>query len=610
MLLRLTQHKERKGRGKNPQSRHRVEIRVEGDGAAQSAESLFPFKVTAQDEADLRWYLEDFLERPQDPSPTIARRVEARMQEIGEALFRGVFQGSEEARDLWAQVRNGLADLRVEVATEVAAAASLPWELLRDPATGFALATTAEAFVRAQPRSRLKPRLRERDGRPGADPGGDLPAARGGGRAVPFGGQLVDQGAGAAAPGSFDLDVLRPPTFEQLAPGSAGRRRRRAAVPRRPLRRPRRLPAGAGGRRRRRTTPGRTILMTAAGGEHGYLAFENPALAGNERAGRRRRPRPAAGRDRMCRCWCSTPAARPTPRRRTDARRQGRTATTALPGARVRLAGPGGDGRRGGGRGGDALQRLRGDGRAVGRRAVCRAGRRGGARGGGDPGAQEPGRATRCARSPPSRGRCRTGRCRWSTRRRRCAIFPEARRGRGARHSRSSEGRGDGREARKPALPPPPDVGFFGRDETLLALDRAFDTRPVVLLHAYAGSGKTTTAAEFARWYLKTGGVDGPVLFTRFEQYLPLPRVLDALGQVFAPLPGARRGALAGARRRPASAHGPPAARAGAGALGVGQRRAGGRLPGRHAVGLEREEQEELAELPAGAARRPRRRCC
>jgi MoxR-like ATPase len=53
-------------------------------------------------------------------------------------------------------------------------------------------------------------------------------------------------------------------------------------------------------------------------------------------------------------------------------------------------------------------------------------------------------------------------------------------------------------------VPPAPDVGFFGRDETLLALDRAFDNDNILLLHAYAGSGKTTTAAEFARWYALT----------------------------------------------------------------------------------------------------------
>ena len=86
-------------------------------------------------------------------------------------------------------------------------------------------------------------------------------------------------------------------------------------------------------------------------------------------------------------------------------------------------------------------------------------------------------------------------------------------------------------------LPDRPDVGFYGRDESLLALDRAFDTQQIVLLHAYAGAGKTTTAAEFARLYQLTGGVQGPVLFTSFEQHIPLPRVLDQLGETFqAPL--------------------------------------------------------------------------
>jgi tetratricopeptide (TPR) repeat protein len=82
-------------------------------------------------------------------------------------------------------------------------------------------------------------------------------------------------------------------------------------------------------------------------------------------------------------------------------------------------------------------------------------------------------------------------------------------------------------------LPKQPDAGFLGRDETLLALDRAFDTQSIVLLHAYAGSGKTSTAAEFGRWYALTGGVEGLVLFTSFERYLPLARVLDKIGQVF-----------------------------------------------------------------------------
>ena len=81
-------------------------------------------------------------------------------------------------------------------------------------------------------------------------------------------------------------------------------------------------------------------------------------------------------------------------------------------------------------------------------------------------------------------------------------------------------------------LPGEPDVGFYGRDETLLAIERAFDTQPIVLLHAYAGSGKTTTVAEFARWYVLTGGA-AVALFSSFERHLPLARALAKFEPVF-----------------------------------------------------------------------------
>jgi tetratricopeptide (TPR) repeat protein len=102
----------------------------------------------------------------------------------------------------------------------------------------------------------------------------------------------------------------------------------------------------------------------------------------------------------------------------------------------------------------------------------------------------------------------------------------------------------DGGEAGVGGVPQPPDAGFFGRDETLLALDRAFDTQPIVLLHAFAGAGKSATAAEFARWYKITGGLDHPdhpewpgaVLWSSFEHHLTVDRVIGAAGDYFADL--------------------------------------------------------------------------
>jgi tetratricopeptide (TPR) repeat protein len=66
----------------------------------------------------------------------------------------------------------------------------------------------------------------------------------------------------------------------------------------------------------------------------------------------------------------------------------------------------------------------------------------------------------------------------------------------------------------------------------------------VVLLHAFAGAGKSATAAEFARWYQVTGGLDlsghpewpGAVLWSSFEHHLTADRVVGTAGDYFADL--------------------------------------------------------------------------
>ena len=67
----------------------------------------------------------------------------------------------------------------------------------------------------------------------------------------------------------------------------------------------------------------------------------------------------------------------------------------------------------------------------------------------------------------------------------------------------------------------------------------------MVLLHAFAGAGKSSTAAEFARWYAATGGLDhpdhpdwgpGPVLWSSFEHHLTADRVIGTAGDHFAAL--------------------------------------------------------------------------
>ena len=55
------------------QDEYRVEIALEGDGLPrQTAVARFPFALSPRAEENVRWYLEDYLEHPFDPAPTIA----------------------------------------------------------------------------------------------------------------------------------------------------------------------------------------------------------------------------------------------------------------------------------------------------------------------------------------------------------------------------------------------------------------------------------------------------------------------------------------------------------------------------------------------------------
>ena len=77
---------------------YHVEIVLEGAGPIrQTATASFAFEMTAQDQEDLRWYLEDYLQFPHDPAPKIAARVEERMVNIGADLF-GKFSDVAQAR--------------------------------------------------------------------------------------------------------------------------------------------------------------------------------------------------------------------------------------------------------------------------------------------------------------------------------------------------------------------------------------------------------------------------------------------------------------------------------------------------------------------------------
>lgn len=517
--------------------KYRVEAALEGNGLPrQIATAEFSFDFSPQDSEDLRWYLEDYLQHAADPAPKIAARIEGRLAEIGIGLFKALFHANDDARDLWAALRDRLNHTRVEIISGVLEATALPWELLRDPKTDTPLALRASAFVRAAHQAAQRAHLPQ---------GGTGPirillviCRPGGSEDVPFrsvASRLI-KGLDASARQAYQLDVLRPPTFEQLS--DVLRRAKNAGEPYHVVhfdghgayvKAPQ---SGGISDLLRHLSP--LMLSALRGGSHGYLIFENPALEGNHQlvGG------PALGKLLVeaevpvlvlnaCRSAHAEAPAEP------EQAPEGASAASA-------------------GANADVHTKVRAFGSLA--QEVVDAGVAGvvamrynvyvatAAQFVADlyeslAGGQALGEAVTLGRkqleAQPLREIAYTPRPLqdWIV----PIVYEVAPVALFSRPVQKVELKitvnvgaaapTSGGLARE--LERRPDAGFFGRDETLLALDRAFDTQPIVLLHAYAGSGKTSTAAEFARWYHVTGGIDGPVLFTSFEQKTTLLQALN-----------------------------------------------------------------------------------
>jgi hypothetical protein len=498
-------------------------------GLPREAEAVFADPSDAGDGERVRWYLEDYAEFPADPAPALAREAEARLGELGTALFQRVFEANRDTMRVWDAAVGSLPEARVEVDADPGAGPGLAWELLRDPGRDAALALGAGAFVRTHLRAAGNPRLPE--------PAGDrlrvlLVIARpGGSDDVPFrsvASRLVRGGADQMQ--GLDLDVLRPATFARLS--EVLHAAQDAGQPYHVVHfdghgtyvdledlglTPDETGGGGGagvGLALSKDRYGLSVAGPVRGGQHGYLLFENPQGTADRQGTENQQlvDGPTLGR---------LLADTRVPVLVLNACRSAYTEARGQPGAESSSAEAGPH---------DGVADLYAHllaGESLGQAAAA---------------------ARRALAADPVRqiGAAPVSLQDWAV----PVVYesaslvllqPEQRAAPLVKLTPAETKTDDGGAG---GMPRPPDAGFFGRDETLLALDRAFDTQPIVLLHAYAGAGKTSTAAEFARWYQVTGGLDlpgrpewpGAVLWSSFEHHLTADRVVGTAGDAFGPL--------------------------------------------------------------------------
>jgi tetratricopeptide (TPR) repeat protein len=560
------------------------------DGAMRrAAVTQFEDRPATGDDERIRWYLEEYAEFPADPAPVLAADAEARLAQAGTDLFGRVFSGPD-AAGIWERARDRLGEVRVEVDVNPGTGPGLAWELLRDPRRDEAVALGAGAFVRTHLQAEGHPELPE--------PAGDrlrvlLVIARPGGRDdVPFrsvASRLVRGGAEQME--GLDLDVLRPATFARLAEmlraaNNAGRPyhvvhfdghgtfldlQELGLVP---------GAAGGGGGGAElalsRDKYGVSVAGPVRAGQHGYLLFEDPQGTADRQDTENQQlvDGPTLGR-LLAATGVPVLVLNACRSAYTEARDQPGGIQGDIPVTDGAEAGPSSGAAPAGAAAGDNA--LTGDVHARIRAYGSLAAEVADA---GVPGVvamrynvyvvtaaqfmadlyahllagESLGQAAAAARkalaADPVRqiGAIPVSLQDWAV----PLVYesaplvllrpPERQAPLVKLTLTEASTRGEDTEAG--GVPRPPDAGFFGRDETLLAMDRAFDTHPIVLLHAYAGAGKSSTAAEFARWYQATGGLDwaghlewpGAVLWSSFEHRLTADRVIGTAGDFFAGL--------------------------------------------------------------------------
>ncbi len=489
------------------------------------AEASIEFALTEQEQDDIRWYLEDYLQHPDVIEAVTVEQVEGRMRARGEELYTKVLAANGDTQNLWFSIRNGLADLRVEITAGVAEAASIPWELMRDPKMDSPISLRVKAFVRVESKPNIDfiPVPPTPDGRirllyVACRPSGSQDVEL---RAV-ANRLLQDLGSERAR---FDIKALRPPTFERLQKELAD-----AKATGRPYHivhfdghgvyadlSESELADWLG-------ALSSVTLGSGKTGKHGYLLFEHP---GEDKV------RPVDGQTLgqllhdngvpvlvLNACQSAMHEAAAAPKTAGDVHDEVR-AIGSLAQAVVDQGIP-------------AVLGMRYSVYVV-------------------TAAQYIGQLYAALAGGRSFGEAATA---------------------GRKHLHLNPERWVGLQPRplqdwfvpvayeaapielctaghtaalgeQPELDPVqlnhlllryvPEEGFVGRDETLLALDRAFDDHRVVLLHAYAGQGKSSTAVEFARWYSVTGGLGAPplVLLASFESHTDLDDLLNQIGQTF-----------------------------------------------------------------------------
>ena len=507
---------------------HSVTIQTD-EAQSKGTPNLFAFSLSSDDQERLRWYWEDFLQYPREEALDEAQEAERRIDDIGADLFGKIF-ASGAAQAILRRVKPRLASTRIEITTPSSqGSGDLPWELIRDPAGGV-LATEAQAFVRIPQAGEKVAPARPQGAplrvlcvicRPPAESGTLFRSTA----------ALLLRSLAPSVRERVRLEFLRPPTFGQLSSTLL-----EAEAMSEPYHVVHIDCSGVFSDVELDGTPDEIAsfehepqFSQVLRGPHGYLVFQDATLEQNFHLvdGVSLAELLADARVPLL-TLCSAPASSdklhleprdfdedPTSMRQAllsvahDASAQGLLGALCLPYGLDPICASEMTGKiyseLAQGRSlGESVARVRRQGRDITDRQVTY----------GPIPFQEAGVPVAYERESAP------------------VVTAAKAKGEGAVPLQVLDAAAS-RETQAIGSPTAPVGGFIRRDAVLMQLDHAFDNYSIVLLEGDPGQGKTALAAEFARWYTRTGGNDGPVMYTSFDHRISLASVLDQLARVF-----------------------------------------------------------------------------
>ena len=133
-----------------PDGRVQVSYRPAGVEDAEAYGEPLPFvsPLSAEDLADLTWYLERYLLAPYALYAEKGAAIEGKLRAWGEALFQPLF-GQGKPRDAYQRAREHAAELVIR--SRAPGFLALPWELLKDPDRPTPLALDLRGIGRSCP---------------------------------------------------------------------------------------------------------------------------------------------------------------------------------------------------------------------------------------------------------------------------------------------------------------------------------------------------------------------------------------------------------------------------------------------------------------------------